>query len=88
MMRAAGNDHLLTMVRYPGAGHLIEPPYTPHVMSSAYVMLPTKEKVIMMWGGSPKPHADAQEDSWEKVLRFLWQQLSQSLLSTSSQDVM
>lgn len=25
----------------------------------------------MLWGGQTKPHADAQEDSWKKILEFL-----------------
>lgn len=28
-MAAAGKEHLLTALLYPGAGHLIEPPYSP-----------------------------------------------------------
>ncbi|XP_019898471.1 acyl-coenzyme A thioesterase 1-like isoform X1 [Esox lucius] len=75
MMRAAGNEHLLTTFRYPGAGHLIEPPYTPHVRASKFMVHQTGEKVTMLWGGYPKPHASAQEDSWEKILRFLQQHL-------------
>ena len=37
--------------------------------------------VIMLWGGHTKPHADAQEDSWEKILAFLQQHLYPSPLS-------
>ncbi|XP_028972875.2 peroxisomal succinyl-coenzyme A thioesterase-like isoform X2 [Esox lucius] len=75
MMRAAGNKHLLTTFRYPGAGHLIEPPYTPHVRASNFIVQQTGEKVIMLWGGSRKPHASAQEGSWEMILKFLQQHL-------------
>ncbi|XP_010865410.2 acyl-coenzyme A thioesterase 1-like isoform X2 [Esox lucius] len=75
MMRAAGNEHLLTTFRYPGAGHLIEPPYTPHVRASNFIVQPIRQKVTMLWGGYPKPHASAQEDSWEEILRFLQQHL-------------
>ncbi|XP_034145926.1 peroxisomal succinyl-coenzyme A thioesterase-like isoform X2 [Esox lucius] len=71
MMRAAGNEHLLTTFRYPGAGHLIEPPYTPHVRASNFKKQNTRDKVVMLWGGFLKLHADAQEDSWEKILCFL-----------------
>ncbi|XP_028972931.2 bile acid-CoA:amino acid N-acyltransferase-like isoform X2 [Esox lucius] len=71
MMRAAGNEHLLTTFRYPGAGHLIEPPYTPHVRASNFTLQQTGEKVVMLWGGFLKLHADAQEDSWEKSICFL-----------------
>lgn len=75
MMHEAGNEHLLTLLSYPDAGHLIEPPYTPHFRSSNFIVQHVREKVIMLWGGHPKPHADAQEDSWEKILAFLQQHL-------------
>ncbi|CAB1333778.1 unnamed protein product [Coregonus sp. 'balchen'] len=75
MMRAAGNEHLLTILQYPDAGHLIEPPYTPHLRASNFIVPQIQQKVIMLWGGYPKPHADAQEDSWEKSLGFLRQHL-------------
>ncbi|KAM3858890.1 acyl-coenzyme A thioesterase 1-like [Diretmus argenteus] len=75
MMRAAGNEHLLTTLTYHRAGHLIEPPYTPLIRASNFIVQQTQEKVIMLWGGRPKPHGDAQEDSWEKILAFLQQHL-------------
>lgn len=36
MMEQAGNSHLLTILSYPNTGHLIEPPYTPHIRSSNF----------------------------------------------------
>ncbi|KAF4079571.1 hypothetical protein AMELA_G00179600 [Ameiurus melas] len=70
----AGNRHLLKILIYPGAGHLIEPPYTPHHRASNF-MVAGKEKVIMLWGGQTRLHAYAQEDSWKKILDFLRQHL-------------
>lgn len=35
-MKNAGKDHLLTLVQYPEAGHLIEPPYTPHFRATRF----------------------------------------------------
>lgn len=35
-MKKAGNDHLLTLVQYPEAGHLLEPPYTPHFRATRF----------------------------------------------------
>lgn len=35
-MKSAGKEHLLTLVQYPEAGHLIEPPYTPHFRFSRF----------------------------------------------------
>uniref|UniRef100_UPI0037E82A61 peroxisomal succinyl-coenzyme A thioesterase-like n=1 Tax=Semicossyphus pulcher TaxID=241346 RepID=UPI0037E82A61 len=69
MMRAAGNGHLLTTLNYPGAGHLIEPPYSPHFRTT--VFLTGKDKALILWGGKTKPHSDAQEDSWRKILVYL-----------------
>uniref|UniRef100_A0A8C2XR61 Acyl-coenzyme A thioesterase 4-like n=1 Tax=Cyclopterus lumpus TaxID=8103 RepID=A0A8C2XR61_CYCLU len=35
-LRAAGKSQLLTLLSYPGAGHLIEPPYTPNARRSLW----------------------------------------------------
>ncbi|KAM3858938.1 acyl-coenzyme A thioesterase 3-like [Diretmus argenteus] len=75
MMRAAGNEHLLNTLTYPNAGHLIEPPYKPHCRASHYIQWNTRTKVFVLWGGQAKPHADAEEDSWMKILAFLRQHL-------------
>ncbi|XP_078586105.1 bile acid-CoA:amino acid N-acyltransferase-like [Branchiostoma floridae x Branchiostoma japonicum] len=58
-----------TLLRYPGAGHLIEPPYTPHC-----------DKCILV-GGEPKGHAAAQEDSWHKILELFRTHVGRSALS-------
>lgn len=68
-LRAAGKSHLYTCLSYPGAGHLIEPPYTPNSRESLWRVKPTK--LITRWGGHPAPHAAAQEDSWKKILDFM-----------------
>uniref|UniRef100_A0A672FTZ0 Acyl-CoA thioesterase 19 n=1 Tax=Salarias fasciatus TaxID=181472 RepID=A0A672FTZ0_SALFA len=60
MMERAGNSHLLTVLSYPDTGHLIEPPYTPHVRA-----------MMILWGGQTAAHSRAQEDSWKKILLFL-----------------
>lgn len=44
MMEQAGNSHLLTVLSYPGAGHLIEPPYSPHCRASNYIVAETRAK--------------------------------------------
>ncbi|GLD48233.1 acyl-coenzyme A thioesterase 4-like isoform X1 [Lates japonicus] len=75
MMRAAGKEHLLTRLEYPDTGHLIEPPFSPHFRATNFIVNLTKEKVIMLWGGQTKPHSDAQEDSWRRILTFLQQHL-------------
>lgn len=40
----AGNEHLLTILQYPDAGHLIEPPYTPHFRASNFIVPQTQQK--------------------------------------------
>ncbi|XP_041833104.1 peroxisomal succinyl-coenzyme A thioesterase-like [Melanotaenia boesemani] len=75
MMREAGKGNLLTQLDYPDTGHLIEPPFSPHFRATNFIIHSTKEKVVLLWGGKTKPHSDAQEDSWRKILSFLQQHL-------------
>uniref|UniRef100_A0A8C3FQU5 Bile acid-CoA:amino acid N-acyltransferase n=1 Tax=Chrysemys picta bellii TaxID=8478 RepID=A0A8C3FQU5_CHRPI len=60
-----------TLLSYPGAGHLIEPPGSPFCPCSRnpFVVLP------LMWGGEAQPHAAAQEHSWREIQKFLCQHL-------------
>ncbi|MGH0131722.1 UNVERIFIED_CONTAM: hypothetical protein FKN15_010096 [Acipenser sinensis] len=46
MMKKAGNDHLLTKLSYPGTGHLIETPYSPHTRFSNFMLADSREKGI------------------------------------------
>ncbi|XP_029952184.1 peroxisomal succinyl-coenzyme A thioesterase-like [Salarias fasciatus] len=71
MMERAGNSHLLTILSYPDAGHLIEPPYTPHVRASNFKPAGLKQMWVVLWGGQTVAHSRAQEDSWKKILLFL-----------------
>ncbi|KAM6961781.1 bile acid-CoA:amino acid N-acyltransferase-like [Tautogolabrus adspersus] len=80
MMRSGGNMHLLSTLTYPDTGHLIEPPYSPHFRATNFIVPTTKEKVIVLWGGQTKPHSDAQEDSWRKILAFLQHHLYSSTI--------
>ncbi|XP_049429461.1 peroxisomal succinyl-coenzyme A thioesterase-like [Epinephelus fuscoguttatus] len=75
MMERAGNSHLLTILSYPNAGHLIEPPFTPHSRSSLYRTTITGKKIIILWGGEMVAHSRAQEDAWRKMLAFLRENL-------------
>lgn len=70
MIQGAGKGHLLTRLNYPGAGHLIEVPYAPHFRVTTF-MKRHDQKVMLVWGGQTKPHSDAQEESWPKILDFL-----------------
>uniref|UniRef100_A0A8C6TX54 Uncharacterized protein n=1 Tax=Neogobius melanostomus TaxID=47308 RepID=A0A8C6TX54_9GOBI len=66
-----GNSHLLTLLTYPHTGHLIEPPYSPHVRTSILRSFPIK----VLWGGETAAHSRAQEDAWRKTLLFLREHL-------------
>lgn len=59
--------HLVNVVRYPGAGHLLEPPYIPHCKACHNPSF----GMDFLWGGNPKDHGAAQWDSWQKILSFL-----------------
>ncbi|XP_072024028.1 peroxisomal succinyl-coenzyme A thioesterase-like [Amphiura filiformis] len=70
------------IVRYPGCGHLIEPPYAPVTLVSYYKLADG----VIDWGGSLREHQRAQEHHWPKLLQFLdkyvgSQTTSQSLFS-------
>ncbi|KAM9328191.1 peroxisomal succinyl-coenzyme A thioesterase-like isoform 2-T2 [Pholidichthys leucotaenia] len=71
VMSAEGKEHLLSKLEYPGTGHLIEPPFSPHFRATNFIMHSNKQKVTLLWGGQTKPHSDAQEDAWKKILSFL-----------------
>lgn len=43
-LRAAGKHQLFTCLSYPGAGHLIEPPYTPNSRASLWSVKPVKRE--------------------------------------------
>ena len=51
---------------YKGAGHVIDPPYTPHIESRWLKGL----KKAVFYGGSVDNHAKAQEAAWNEILLF------------------
>ncbi|XP_023275726.1 acyl-coenzyme A thioesterase 4-like isoform X1 [Seriola lalandi dorsalis] len=75
MMERAGNSHLLTVLSYLNAGHLIEPPYTPHAKTSTFNSVESTHSVMALWGGETLAHSRAQEDAWRKTLVFLRENL-------------
>jgi len=50
-----------------GAGHLIEPIYTPCVLETYHVLF----KTIIAMGGTLDLHAQGQEIAWKRLLQFL-----------------
>lgn len=57
---------------YPKAGHLIEPPYTPHCRVCYAKIIGD----LMLYGGETKAHSIAQEHSWSRLLSFLREELT------------
>ncbi|XP_014833841.1 PREDICTED: acyl-coenzyme A thioesterase 4-like isoform X2 [Poecilia mexicana] len=84
MMERAGNSHLLTLLSYPNAGHLIEPPYMPHARVSLFREIQSRQKMMVLWGGQTLEHSRAQEDAWKKLLVFLRKNLCSGVKSGSS----
>ena len=76
-MKKNGKGHLCSVLRYPGAGYLIEPPYTPHCYSS-HAPHRYGPDPYMVWGGETEAHAQAQADAWPKILAFLRRNISQN----------
>ncbi|XP_077415600.1 acyl-coenzyme A thioesterase 2, mitochondrial-like [Vanacampus margaritifer] len=70
-LRRAGKDNVET-VCYPRAGHLLEPPYSPHCRSGLHGLL----REFVLWGGEPQAHACAEVLAWTKVVEFFRKQLS------------
>lgn len=71
----SGRDPGFQVLSYPGAGHLIEPPFTPHFRSCYSKFIGS----VCLYGGEAKAHSKAQEDSWRQTLRFFRNNLCQSV---------
>ncbi|XP_069330590.1 bile acid-CoA:amino acid N-acyltransferase [Eulemur rufifrons] len=56
-----------TLLSCPGAGHLIEPPYSPLCLASGISTVCS----AIHWGGEVIPHAAAQEHAWKEIQKFL-----------------
>ena len=71
-LKTQGKEHLCSVLRYPEAGHLIEPPYTPlcYACFTGITANWSGDKYLVM-GGEMNAHAKAQEDAWPKILSFL-----------------
>ncbi|XP_026169808.1 acyl-coenzyme A thioesterase 1-like [Mastacembelus armatus] len=66
-----GKENFETLC-YPGAGHLLNPPYGPHCPSSFNVFV----NQPILWGGDPRAHAAAEVHLWKKIQEFLRTHLS------------
>ena len=56
----------IEIVQYPGAGHLLEPPYNA-LCTHLYVRC---FGCSIVWGGQQREHAHAMEHSWSKMVAF------------------
>lgn len=65
-LRQHGRDNF-KLLSYPGAGHRINPRFSPVCLISLDRVL----GVPILGGGEMSAHAYAQEHSWEKILEFL-----------------
>uniref|UniRef100_A0A8C6SE70 BAAT/Acyl-CoA thioester hydrolase C-terminal domain-containing protein n=1 Tax=Neogobius melanostomus TaxID=47308 RepID=A0A8C6SE70_9GOBI len=54
------------VISYPGAGHFLEPPFSPFEASGFHGVL----KMPLLWGGEPAAHARAEEQLWKKMQEF------------------
>lgn len=77
-MNGRGRGAWLETVEYPGAGHILEPPYGVHIPHSYHRYLPVMAEdgytkvvgVPVLWGGNAKDHCRAQEDLWSRLIPF------------------
>ncbi|PLZ02690.1 hypothetical protein CY652_09130 [Burkholderia sp. WAC0059] len=67
-LRAAGHPHAVAHLRYDGAGHAIQFPFVP---TTRIVKPHAVAKVDLTGGGTPEANAQANEDSWPRVIAFL-----------------
>ncbi|XP_064092764.1 acyl-coenzyme A thioesterase 1-like isoform X1 [Macrobrachium nipponense] len=68
---------------YPGVGHLLEPPYSPH----CYASFQHTFMSAICWGGSCKYHTLGQERAWEKMQNFLWYHLVERVQINNEKSV-
>ncbi|XP_070572706.1 bile acid-CoA:amino acid N-acyltransferase-like isoform X2 [Ptychodera flava] len=98
-MKRAGKGHLCRVLRFPKAGHLLEPPFTPHHYSSPISVPKDKAQGLedipqdktlypmLIWGGEVVHHAKAQERAWKAILHFLETNLRQTIPTEGTGDV-
>uniref|UniRef100_K7FSA7 Acyl-coenzyme A thioesterase 1 n=1 Tax=Pelodiscus sinensis TaxID=13735 RepID=K7FSA7_PELSI len=60
------------IICYPGAGHYIEPPFSPMCSASMHLLIGSP----VIWGGEPKAHSVAQVDAWQKIQAFFHKYLN------------
>ncbi|MBN3304981.1 ACOT2 thioesterase, partial [Amia calva] len=71
-LREHGKENFKVLV-YPGAGHYLDCPYMPHCSSSYHAV----NRNMVLWGGEPKGHAEAQVDLWKRIQAFFREHLDE-----------
>uniref|UniRef100_H2ZLA9 BAAT/Acyl-CoA thioester hydrolase C-terminal domain-containing protein n=1 Tax=Ciona savignyi TaxID=51511 RepID=H2ZLA9_CIOSA len=79
LLKFAGHPSYKIM-RYPGAGHLLDPPYSAFCRVANFALINT----ITDFGGSTLQHSRAQEHSWNKILSFLHFHLNSASICLSN----
>ena len=77
---AAGKSNV-KILRYPGAGHLIDLPHSPFSSMHRHILVPQNMKIN--YGGHPQLHSLAQIQAWDNTLRFFKDNLQISPPSSS-----
>lgn len=75
-LRAHGREAQCRTIIYPGAGHIIEPPYNTSSDHSSYDLAGDQSSkgrthLVIYWGGEPRAACHAQEDYWNQIRDFL-----------------
>jgi len=70
-VRGTPAEGLLQVVRYPGAGHLIEPPFGPFCQIAFHKVT----RLHTLFGGDALAHCAAEVDSWQRMLSFFKEKL-------------
>ncbi|XP_054828081.1 acyl-coenzyme A thioesterase 1-like [Eublepharis macularius] len=78
VQRLQQNGRHVEFYCYPGAGHLLEPPYLPLCYASIHKAF----GLVMLWGGKWREHAKAQEDAWQRIQTFFRQHLQDSSIKS------
>ncbi|RXG61773.1 hypothetical protein Avbf_15659 [Armadillidium vulgare] len=66
ILESRGKDNC-ELIKYEGAGHLLEPPYAPFARATFHPIF----KINRLWGGNAFQHTQASEDSWRRIQEFI-----------------
>ncbi|XP_067273620.1 acyl-coenzyme A thioesterase 1-like isoform X2 [Pseudorasbora parva] len=70
-LKAHGKNNY-ELVRYEKAGHFIEVPYMPFCLANFHAAV----NQVVLFGGEPKAHSEAQLDAWQRIVNFFKKHLA------------